>query len=134
MSININYPIKKSDVDGYFSVSYETIDAIKNKIKILLNTQSGTRIFNSNFGINYRKYLFEPNVESLGESLQDEIKIKLQTYIPEVSISKVDIFVEDTNSDNFYNALSVNIGFSYFNTNIAETVSVDLNKLKIEGI
>ena len=53
------------DGDGYFETTKTTIDAIKNNIKLLLQTSQGERVFQPNLGMNLRQLLFEPMTEDL---------------------------------------------------------------------
>ena len=75
--IGIDYPFHKSNgVEGWFASTGTTIKAIKNNIKMLLNTNKGERLMQPNLGINLRKFLFE--------QYDDESKIAIQNEILDI--------------------------------------------------
>ena len=48
-------------VDGFFTTTKTTVDAVKEDIKLLLLTQQGERLFQPLLGMNIRRFLFEQN-------------------------------------------------------------------------
>ena len=62
-TISIKFPLRKSS-QGAFEGNVETIDAIRDNLRILLLTNHGERPINYDFGCNLRKVLFnEPGVD-----------------------------------------------------------------------
>ena len=58
--IGLDLPIRKSHgKQGYFASSKTTIEAVKNNIRNLLNTNQGERLYQPTLGLNLKKYLFE---------------------------------------------------------------------------
>ena len=58
--IGIDLPFRKSEGrDGWFTSTTTTIEAVKNNIRNLLQTQQGERFFQPLLGVNLRKYYFE---------------------------------------------------------------------------
>ena len=55
--IGLDLPIRKSDgIEGYFASTSTTIEAVKNNIKNLLNTEQGERFFQPNLGLNLKRF------------------------------------------------------------------------------
>ena len=61
VSVGIEFPFGKTTGDGYFKSTKTTIDAVKNNIRLLLQTHRGERVFQPNLGMNLRSLIFEKN-------------------------------------------------------------------------
>ena len=79
-------------------------DAIKKAVVNLVRTRVGERFFNSLFGTNVEKTLFELNLPENISYLQDEIKITLENFEPRI---RVDNILVDSELDS--NELNVRI-------------------------
>ena len=125
--IGINYPFHKSlGVDGWFKSSTTTIDAVKNNIKMLLKTKNGERIFQPNLGMNFEKYLFEQFNDEIRISIENEIVEKFSFWLPFVSITDIQINMDDNNTEG-KNRLSIKLDFNINrDANISESVQVEI--------
>ena len=97
IKVGIDLPIRRGDVqDGWFASTKTTIEAVKNNIRNLLNTNRGERLMHPNLGLNLRTILFEQiNDESL-IGIQDSILDTLNFWLPFVQVNDIQIF---TNSN-----------------------------------
>ena len=60
VSVGIDFPFGRvPNGDGYFKTTKTTVDAVKNNIKLLLQTNRGERVFQPNLGMNLNELLFE---------------------------------------------------------------------------
>ena len=60
VKVGIDLPIRRGDdLDGFFASTSTTIEAVKNNIRNLLQTNEGERFFQPNLGLNLRAILFE---------------------------------------------------------------------------
>ena len=60
VKIGIDLPIRRDDgLGGFFASTSTTIEAVKNNIRNLLQTNEGERFFQPNLGLNLRTLLFE---------------------------------------------------------------------------
>ena len=78
--VGIDLPIRRgNDKEGFFATTSTTIEAVKNNIRNLLQTNEGERFFQPNLGLNLRKLLFEhiTNENLLG--VQDAILDKIES-------------------------------------------------------
>ena len=92
VSVGINFPFGRvPDGDGYFETTKTTIDAIKNNIKLLLQTSQGERVFQPNLGMNLRQLLFEPMTEDLTIQIENNIVDVFQRWLPFVELRNIDI-------------------------------------------
>ena len=97
--VGIDYPFHKSNgVDGWFASTDTTIKAVKNNIKMLLNTNKGERLMQPGLGINLRKFLFEQFTDESRLTVQNEIYDTFRTWLPFVEIKELDINMNATDA------------------------------------
>ena len=94
--VGVDLPFTKSNTYGYFSPTLTTVDAVKNNIKSLLNTNVGERFFQPNLGLNLKKYIFEPATEDTNLLIEDEIVGSFRKWLPFVDIKDLKITNEET--------------------------------------
>tara|TARA_R100000734_G_C3299973_1_gene90741 strand:- start:75 stop:566 length:492 start_codon:yes stop_codon:yes gene_type:complete len=92
VKIGIDLPIRRGDnKDGFFASTSTTIEAVKNNIRNLLQTNEGERFFQPNLGMNLRQILFEQINEENLMSIQDSILDKLELWLPFVEVRDIQI-------------------------------------------
>ena len=108
IKIGIDLPIRRgSTSDGFFATTSTTIEAVKNNIRNLLNTEKGERFFQPNLGIGLRKFLFQNITDESTLTIQNEILDVLEFWLPFVEVR--DIIINSTLNDNSINANTINI-------------------------
>lgn len=94
----INTPTRLyKDIDLSFSMNPNTKDiskkldvqAVKQALKILMNTQFYEKPFDPLYGSNIRRMLFEPFGRSTASMLSNEIDNAITTYEPRVKVEEV---------------------------------------------
>tara|TARA_R110002012_G_scaffold51187_3_gene132452 strand:+ start:1516 stop:2007 length:492 start_codon:yes stop_codon:yes gene_type:complete len=99
IKIGIDLPIRKgTDTDGFFASTSTTIEAVKNNIRNLLQTNEGERFFQPNLGLNLRRLLFEQINEDSLFGIQDAILDKFQFWLPFVEVRDIQIETIENNS------------------------------------
>jgi phage baseplate assembly protein W len=90
IKIGIDLPIRRgSDKDGFFATTSTTIEAVKNNIRNLLQTEEGERFLQPNLGLNLRGTLFEQiNSDNL-ISIQNSILDKFEFWLPFVEVRDI---------------------------------------------
>tara|TARA_R100000008_G_scaffold82646_1_gene67150 strand:+ start:394 stop:870 length:477 start_codon:yes stop_codon:yes gene_type:complete len=124
VSVGIDFPFGRvAGGDGYFNTTKTTVDAIKNNIKLLLQTNQGERVFQPNLGMNLRQLLFEQMTEDLTVQIENNIVDMFQTWLPFVELRDINI-----NQRNDLNQINLNIEFNIKRTpNSLESVQVTFN-------
>ena len=90
VKIGIDLPIRRGDdLDGFFATTSTTIEAVKNNIRNLLQTEEGERFFQPNLGIGLRTLLFEHITNENLIGVQDTILDKLQFWLPFVEVRDI---------------------------------------------
>lgn len=98
MPITQNNPTKiYKDIDISFAKNPNTLDiskkidvaAVKQALKLLINTQYYEKPFNPEFGSNIRSLLFQPFSLDSANRLQSEIKQTIENFEPRVKIESI---------------------------------------------
>ena len=80
--IGIDLPIRRDDgLDGFFAQTSTTIEAVKNNIKNLLNTNLGERLMQPEIGMGLRNLLFEQMTEEKIITIQDQILDRFKNLV-----------------------------------------------------
>ena len=113
IKIGIDLPIRRGDeLDGFFATTSTTIEAVKNNIRNLLQTEEGERFFQPNLGIGLRKLLFE---HVTGENLigvQNVILDKIEFWLPFVEIRNIEVLSRDDDTSIGVNEIRIKILFN----------------------
>ncbi len=99
----LNRKEELKDVAGLYD-----IEAIKNSIANALLTSPGEKILNPRFGVDLRRYIFEPIDEFTAEDIEEDIEDNLPTFEPRIELEKVE--VEGLEDEQQYNIqLQINV-------------------------
>ena len=86
IKVGIDLPIRRDDIeDGWFASSKTTIEAVKNNIINLLNTNQGERLMQPTLGLDLRSLLFEQMTTETIMSVQNKILDTFQRWLPFVA-------------------------------------------------
>ena len=111
VSVGIDFPFARvPNQDGYFKTTKSTIDAIKNNIKLLLQTEQGERVFQPNLGMGLKRFIFEQITEDTTIEIENNIVDVFETWLPFVDLRDIQINIDSENQAN--NKISINITFS----------------------
>ncbi len=105
--IGLKLPFTR-DKFGLFGQTETTLEQAGHNIKNLLLTAKGERVMQPDFGSNLRTLLFEQYTEDLTEEIKSEIQETISTWLPYITIVKVDVIEDETNP----NQTQVDIDFS----------------------
>lgn len=129
-SFNITYPFKDdNETKSFIQMNQVTKDSYSSNLLLLLLTQKGERYYESDYGTNLLKYIFEPNDDLTSEDVEEEIRDTVSLYIPEVKITSVKFnWARDDNGEQISDTqLNVNIQFVYTEGSLNEQGNIDLN-------
>ena len=113
VKIGIDLPIRRGDTnDGFFATTSTTIEAVKNNIRNLLQTEEGERFFQPNLGIGLRKLLFEHITESNLIGVQDAILDKFEFWLPFVEVRDIQVLNRENTTDIGVNEIRIKILFN----------------------
>jgi phage baseplate assembly protein W len=75
------------------------LEAIKNSIANCFLTAPGQKILNPTFGIDLRRFLFEPADEFTAELIKDDITEKLPDIEPRIRVRNVEVIPDEDNNE-----------------------------------
>ena len=127
--IGIDMPFRKSNgLEGYFASTTTTIDAVKNNIRNLVQTNKGERFMQPSLGIELRKYIFEQFTDESRISIENDITDALNFWLPFVEIKKL-IVAMDEEYDVGRNKLKIDITFNINkDPNTLSSVQIDIGE------
>ena len=129
VKVGIDLPIRRGDgLDGFFATTSTTIEAVKNNIRNLLQTNEGERFFQPNLGLNLRKLLFEhiTNENLLG--VQDAILDKIEFWLPFVEVRDIQVLSRDEDTTVGVNEIRVKILFNLKqDPNTLDSITLDFS-------
>ena len=110
VKIGIDLPIRRGDdLDGFFATTSTTIEAVKNNIRNLLQTEEGERFFQPNLGLNLRRLLFEHITNENLIGVQDAILDKIEFWLPFVQVRDIQVLSRNNTTDIGVNEIRVKI-------------------------
>ena len=129
IKIGIDLPIRRgNDIDGFFAQTVTTIEAVKNNIRNLLQTNVGERFFQPNLGLNLRNLLFEHISSDNLIGIQDAILDKFEFWLPFVEVRDIQIQTTDNTTDINSNQIRVKILFNIKqDPNTLDSVTLDFS-------
>jgi len=118
-AVGVNIPLNGPAV---FISNYQTKDAIKNNLINFFLTNPGERILNPLFGGGLRSFIFEQITVDNLSSLREDVNDKLQIYFSNIIVESLTV-----TGDNDSNQINVTLKYSVSNTNIVDTLEINLN-------
>ena len=113
IKIGIDLPIRRdSELDGFFATTSTTIEAVKNNIRNLLQTNEGERFFQPNLGLNLRGLLFEHIKSENLIAVEDAILDRFELWLPFVQVRDIKIDTIESNQVVGANEIRVKILFN----------------------
>ena len=113
VKVGIDLPIRRDDTSGgYFASTLTTIEAVKNNIRNLLQTNEGERFLQPTLGLNLRRLLFEHITNENLIGIQDSILDKLSVWLPFVEVRDIQVETSDSNVVVGANEIRVKILFN----------------------
>ena len=129
IKVGIDLPIRRGDeLDGFFATTSTTIEAVKNNIRNLLQTNEGERFFQPNLGINLRTILFEHITNENLIAIQDAILDKLEFWLPFVEVRDIQVLNTENLTDIGVNEIRVKILFNIKrDPNTLDSITLDFS-------
>jgi len=129
VKIGIDLPIRRDDgLGGFFASTSTTIEAVKNNIRNLLNTNEGERLFQPNLGLDLRSILFEHITTENLVGVQNAIMDKFEFWLPFVEVRNIEVLSRDDTTDIAANEIRVKILFNIKqDPNTLDSVTLDFS-------
>ena len=102
--IGLEFPLKYTST-GFFKRTKTALEQTKHNIKNLLLTRKGERVGNPTFGSNLHATLFEPQIESFEDTVEEAVRSSITEWLPFVSVEDIITSMSDANT------VTINITF-----------------------
>lgn len=123
--IGISFPIQRGN-SGFFEQTFDSNEAARSNIKLLLSTYLGERRFNPTYGTKLWTYLFE-NIDDTSEDiLKNIISEDINRWIPEIKIISVSVAKKSNSSDSYTFIITMTFYSSQYAKEL-QTLSVENN-------
>ena len=120
--IGLELPFARSRT-GLFGLTKTTLEQAGHNIKNLLLTAKGERVMQPDFGSDLRALLFEQTDENIEERIEETILESISTWLPYISIQKIDIIQDESN----LNLMKVDLDFSLnYEPDRFNTITLDI--------
>ena len=118
IAIGVSLPF--SGPAGPFNSTYSTQTQIKSNLLNLLLTNKGERVFNSEFGADLGRALFEGINENIIDNIKNLINTSVQIFVPEIQL--VDTIVDINTPDN--NVVSITVKYKLKISGTSDQITV----------
>jgi|TARA_R110002072_G_scaffold147518_1_gene294753 phage baseplate assembly protein W len=126
-------PLRVDEVDGPYALNKTIKEMAKQNLRVLFFTVPGERIWNRNFGVGLRRYLFEQNTAALERAIKVRISNQVKAYLPYIKISSLEFFSARNRPDMSENGLIIRFTYVISPYNVADTIFINSDG-PIEGI
>lgn len=109
--------------DGPYALNKTLLESIKQNFKMLILTNPGERVMDSNFGVGLRAMLFEQDVEEIREKINSRIINQVRQYMNFIRILEINISPPDSNEEN---TIFISIRYTVPTLNINDELNIDV--------
>ena len=92
-----------------FKLNYTTLDQARTNLVNLILTHKGERFMQPDFGTNLRRFIFQPNTNSLAGEVRQEISNAIKFWLPFIKMENIQV---DRSIDNI-NQYKITIALTF---------------------
>jgi phage baseplate assembly protein W len=97
-------PWTPSDKDGLFKMNYTRVEADRDNLIFWAHTNKGERVMDANFGLDARRYLFEP-MHVVEDVLTENARSQISKYFHHLVIEELSVTTQQQDSSMDGNAI-----------------------------
>jgi phage baseplate assembly protein W len=120
--LTIALPLSLGNEDGPYSTLKDMESLAEQHLKMIVLTNPGERVFDSQFGAGVRNYLFEQGTPSLSSEIRNKIKDQVDKYSPFIDILKINAKMEPNTG-----LLSLEIKYSVPDAGIVSDLTIPIS-------
>ena len=105
-------PLTHSDRDGFYTLTKTVKEIASQNLKMLILTNPGERIMDSEFGVGIRTFLFESNTPTTYESIRVRIIEQTKEYLNYIDIREI-IFNDSSENKTQFETNTINLKIVY---------------------
>ena len=111
-SVSLGLKLPMTLDNGYDASTKTTLEAVKQNVLNLLNTEMGERVMQPNLGVRLKRFLFEPFSDDLVVQVQDQIIEAMNYWLPFVQLNDIQVNMSDDNSGVGRSMMEISVYFS----------------------
>lgn len=122
---SVKLPLKYDLQDGAYLMNKNLKEVVAQNFKMLLLTNKGERVMDTNFGIGLRAMLFQNRTLEFEFDIKEQINRQVKIYLPFINITKIeisDVLPEEQNS------VFVNVEYSIPSIKEKDNISLILDQ------
>ena len=126
--VGLELPLKlSSGREGYFQSTSLSTNAIKQNLRLLLNTKKGERLFQPEMGLDLDKLLFENDTGELVMDASEKISKTISDFLPFVGIRDIDVKMSEPGNFDERNKLMIKVMFYLKSSpNILDSIDLEI--------
>ena len=126
-SIGLTLPLILDN--GQIASTKTTLEAVKQNVLNLLNTEMGERVMQPNLGVMLKRFLFEPFSNEVVDNIGSVIVEAMNHWMPFVQINDIRVKMSDNESGDFKSTMEVSVDFSLKKDNsVGESVQITVGE------
>jgi len=126
-SIGLKLPLNLDN--GETGLTKTTIEAVRQNVLSLCNTEAGERIMQPTLGVRLKRFLFEPFSEEVADQMKLVIHESMNYWLPFVQITDIRVQMSDNESGDFRSMMQVSIDFNLSrDPTTTESVQVEIGE------
>jgi len=110
--ISCALPLVIDTSDGAYHLIKNYKDMVRQNLKMLLLTSPGERVWDANYGVGIKRYLFLHNISSVLNDIHTRIMTQCQNFMPFLDIQDIQFFTSDNDPNVDVNAIVIKISYS----------------------
>ena len=119
--VGLSFPLR-SDNNNDFALTKNSLEQSQHNLKNLLLIHVGERVGQPEFGSTLRALCFEPDTDTLTESIDEEVRRAVEKWLPYISIQQVNTLTDAAD----VNKLFVSISYTTsLNPETLESITLD---------
>jgi len=122
--VSVRVPLVYDNTDGPYKLNKTTRDAIKQNMKMIILTSPGERIFEPDFGVGLRNFLFENISDQLLDRVVEKIKSQVDTYLPSAQLTEIDFITSDEDPTLPINRINISIKYNILPFNSSDELTI----------
>lgn len=97
----ITFPFQESRIGKYLSLTQDPDAEVRSSLVNLILTRKGSRYYLPNFGTRLYEFIFEPLDVPTFDSIEADIRLAVETYMPNLKINNIQILAATSEEEEF---------------------------------
>tara|TARA_Y100000310_G_scaffold322276_1_gene381131 strand:+ start:266 stop:706 length:441 start_codon:yes stop_codon:yes gene_type:complete len=113
--------------NGQEASTKTTLEAVKQNVLNLLNTEMGERVMQPNLGVRLKKFLFEPFNQDVVDQVKNVIFESMNYWLPFCVVNNIEVKMSEIESGDFRSTMNISVNFSLKkDPSTNESITIDI--------